>query len=99
MIEGLLLLTRGLLTDSAAAVLVKAHTCKWAWVTGYNLRHALSVPGRIHKSVMAVLKKFRPRWWLNGRQPPQTASQANITLVPPINAHYDLRPLTISQID
>jgi len=48
---------------------------------------------------MAVLKKFRPRWWLNGRQPPQTASQANITLVPPINAHYDLRPLTISQID
>jgi len=48
---------------------------------------------------MAVLKKFRPRWWLNGRQSPETASQTSIVLVPPINARYDLRPLTISQID
>jgi ribosomal-protein-alanine acetyltransferase len=48
---------------------------------------------------MAVLKKFRPRWWLNGRQAPETASHTNIALVPPINARYDLRPLTISQID
>src|SRR3984893_8002467 len=48
---------------------------------------------------MAVLKKFRPRWWLNGRQSLRTENQANIALVPPINARYDLRPLTISQID
>jgi len=48
---------------------------------------------------MAVLKKFRPRWWLNGRQSPHPENQANIALVPPINARYDLRPLTISQID
>ena len=48
---------------------------------------------------MAVLKKFRPRWWLNGRQSPLTEGLANIALVPPINARYDLRPLTISQID
>lgn len=47
---------------------------------------------------MAVLKKFRPRWWLNGRQAP-VINQTSIALVPPINAHYDLRPLTISQID
>ena len=46
---------------------------------------------------MAVLKKFRPRWWLNGRQSPEP--QTSIALVPPINARYDLRPLTISQID
>src|SRR5258708_34265005 len=46
---------------------------------------------------MAVLKKFRPRWWLNGRQSPET--QTSIALVPPINARYDLRPLTISQLD
>jgi ribosomal-protein-alanine acetyltransferase len=46
---------------------------------------------------MAVLKKFRPRWWLNGRESP--AAQTSIALVPPINARYDLRPLTVSQID
>ncbi|MDX6303596.1 MAG: hypothetical protein QOI77_565, partial [Blastocatellia bacterium] len=45
---------------------------------------------------MAVLKKFRPRWWLNARQSPEI--QTSIALVPPINARYDLRPLTISQI-
>jgi ribosomal-protein-alanine acetyltransferase len=48
---------------------------------------------------MAVLKKFRPRWWLNGRESPESPSHTSIALVPPINAHYDLRPLTISQID
>src|ERR1700686_2817117 len=48
---------------------------------------------------MAVLKKFRPRWWLNSRQSPHTENQANIALVPPVNARYDLRPLTISQIE
>lgn len=48
---------------------------------------------------MAVLKKFRPRWWLNGRQGADADPQANIALVPPVNACYDVRPLTISQID
>jgi ribosomal-protein-alanine N-acetyltransferase len=48
---------------------------------------------------MAVLKKFRPRWWLGNREPEPAESQANITLVPPINVRYDVRPLTISQID
>src|SRR5438067_11880860 len=48
---------------------------------------------------MAVLKKFRPRWWLNGRLSPEPQSQTTIALVPPINARYDLRPLTISQLD
>ncbi|MFN2579101.1 MAG: ribosomal protein S18-alanine N-acetyltransferase [Pyrinomonadaceae bacterium] len=48
---------------------------------------------------MAVLKKFRPRWWLNSRQTESAATPANIALVPPINARYDVRPLTVSQID
>ncbi len=48
---------------------------------------------------MAVLKKFRPRWWLSSRQLPDSDIQAHIALVPPINARYDLRPLTVSQID
>src|SRR2546421_12635860 len=48
---------------------------------------------------MAVLKKFRPSWWLNGRQSESAEAHANIALVPPINARYDVRPLTVSQID
>src|SRR5260370_7037060 len=48
---------------------------------------------------MAVLKKFRPEWWPNNRQATPEPSQPNITLVPPINARYDLRPLTIAQLD
>ena len=48
---------------------------------------------------MAVLKKFRPRWWLNGRQSSEIDGRNNIALVPPVNAHYDVRPLTVSQID
>jgi [ribosomal protein S18]-alanine N-acetyltransferase len=47
---------------------------------------------------MAVLKKFRPKWWLNNRQDMGTPVP-NLTLVPPVNAHYDLRPLTVAQID
>src|SRR5437588_4727310 len=46
---------------------------------------------------MAVLKKFRPRWWSSSREAPGAAP--NLALVPPADAHYDLRPLTISQID
>ena len=48
---------------------------------------------------MAVLKKFRPKWWPNNRQASLEPSQPNIALVPPINARYDLRPLTIAQLD
>lgn len=48
---------------------------------------------------MAVLKKFRPRWWLSSRPAPLPDSHPNIALVPPINVRYDVRPLTISQID
>src|SRR6266545_6626205 len=47
---------------------------------------------------MAVLKKFRPRWWSNNRQQ-SAVSVPTLALVPPTNAHYDLRPLTIAQID
>src|SRR6266516_514189 len=48
---------------------------------------------------MAVLKKFRPRWWLSNRQAPTHTIQPNIALVPPVNARYDLRPLTVAQLD
>lgn len=48
---------------------------------------------------MAVLRKFRPRWWPNGRDASTRPRPANIALVPPIDARYDLRPLTISQLD
>src|SRR3954470_24976870 len=48
---------------------------------------------------MAVLKKFRPRWWPNNRQAAPESSQPNIMLVPPINARYDLRPLTLAHLD
>src|SRR5437762_4139749 len=47
---------------------------------------------------MAVLKKFRPRWW-SSRQTEQSDGYANIALVPPLNARYDVRPLTMSHID
>lgn len=48
---------------------------------------------------MAVLKKFRPKWWLNSRQATELDGRPNIALVPPVNARYDARPLTVSQID
>jgi ribosomal-protein-alanine acetyltransferase len=47
---------------------------------------------------MAVLKKFRPKWWQNSRQG-QAVPAPTLALVPPVNAHYDLRPLTVAQID
>lgn len=46
---------------------------------------------------MAVLKKFRPRWWSSREASAQT--HANIALVPPVNARYDVRPLMLSHID
>ena len=48
---------------------------------------------------MAVLKKFRPKWWLSTRQESARATAPTLTLVPPVDAHYDLRPLTVAQID
>src|SRR5260370_939850 len=48
---------------------------------------------------MAVLKKFRPKWWPNNRQSPIERTHANIALVPPVDARYDLRPLSVAQID
>jgi ribosomal protein S18 acetylase RimI-like enzyme len=48
---------------------------------------------------MAVLKKFRPKWWPNNRPALTELHQPNMALVPPLNAHYDLRPLTIAQLD
>lgn len=47
---------------------------------------------------MAVLKKFRPRWFSGSRQQTRGVA-AELALVPPADAHYDLRPLTIAQID
>ena len=47
---------------------------------------------------MAVLKKFRPRWWSTNRERTAVTVPA-LALVPPTNAHYDLRPLTMGQID
>src|SRR5437660_10055915 len=48
---------------------------------------------------MAVLKKFRPRCWLSHRHAPAQPIHTNIALVPPINARYDVRPLTVAQLD
>jgi len=48
---------------------------------------------------MAVLKKFRPKWWPNSRQSAVEYVHANIALVPPADARYDLRPLSIAQLD
>jgi ribosomal protein S18 acetylase RimI-like enzyme len=47
---------------------------------------------------MAVLKKFRPRWWSNSRDRSPVTIPA-LALVPPADAYYDLRPLTMSHID
>ena len=42
---------------------------------------------------MAVLKKFRSRWFSPRQEP------AVIALVPPVDARYEVRPLTIAQLD
>ena len=69
------------------------------WLTSYNPDLALQFQGILTNRVMAVLKKFRPKWWPNGRQTLHEAGPSNIALVPPINAQYDLRPLTAAQVD
>ncbi len=49
---------------------------------------------------MAVLKKIRTKWWSQSEQPevyPQ--AQPAHSLVPAAGSKYDVRPLTISQLD
>ncbi|HJU57054.1 MAG TPA: ribosomal protein S18-alanine N-acetyltransferase [Pyrinomonadaceae bacterium] len=48
---------------------------------------------------MAVLKKFRSRWWPQGVEPaePMTALDAAASGV--VEVRYDMRPLTVTQLD
>ena len=49
---------------------------------------------------MAVLKKFRSKWWSQSEPPPAYKTSPDPVLVGlPVDAGYDLRPLTISQLD
>jgi len=49
---------------------------------------------------MAVLKKFRSRWWSQTEPNLSYSAPAEPTLVPyPADAAYDMRPLTVSQLD
>lgn len=49
---------------------------------------------------MAVLKKIRTRWWTQPAQPDSYPSPVpEPTLVPGVGGRYDVRPLTISQLD
>jgi ribosomal-protein-alanine N-acetyltransferase len=49
---------------------------------------------------MAVLKKFRSRWWSQNEPPTAypTASEPALAAYP-VGSGYDVRPLTISQLD
>ena len=47
---------------------------------------------------MAVLKKFRSRWWSQSDVPIETEKKEK-TLTPSWGMRYDLRPMTISQLD
>ena len=48
---------------------------------------------------MAVLKKIRTRWWTQPAPADTYALQNEPTLVPSVGVRYDVRPLTISQLD
>jgi ribosomal-protein-alanine acetyltransferase len=49
---------------------------------------------------MAVLKKIRTRWWAQPEQADSySPSKLEPTLVPSSGIRYDVRPLTISQLD
>ena len=48
---------------------------------------------------MAVLKKFRTRWWSPAVPPESFPTQAERAVTPPCVIRYDVRPLTISQLD
>ncbi len=47
---------------------------------------------------MAVLKKFRSRWWSQA-DPPFESDKKEKPVTPTFGMRYDLRPLTISQLD
>jgi ribosomal-protein-alanine N-acetyltransferase len=47
---------------------------------------------------MAVLKKFRSRWWSQSEVPYEPEKKEK-TVVPAWGMRYDIRPLTISQLD
>src|SRR4030095_10365587 len=48
---------------------------------------------------MAVLKKFRTRWWAPAVPPETFPTKPERTLVTTSGTRYDVRPLTISQLD
>jgi [ribosomal protein S18]-alanine N-acetyltransferase len=48
---------------------------------------------------MAVLKKIRTRWWSPAVPPEPFPTQPERTIVPVSGLRYDVRPLTISQLD
>jgi [ribosomal protein S18]-alanine N-acetyltransferase len=49
---------------------------------------------------MAVLKKFRSRWWTQDELPNEpTTSRKEKVATPSWGTRYDVRPLTISQLD
>ena len=47
---------------------------------------------------MAVLKKFRSRWWSQAEAPLDTEKKEKL-VTPSWRMRYDIRPLTISQLD
>ena len=48
---------------------------------------------------MAVLKKIRTRWWSPAVPPEAYPAPPERTIVPASGFRYDVRPLTISQLD
>lgn len=48
---------------------------------------------------MAVLKKIRTRWWTQSAPPADYSPKSEPALVTSIGTRYDIRPLTISQLD
>jgi ribosomal-protein-alanine acetyltransferase len=49
---------------------------------------------------MAVLKKIRSRWWSQGEEAVAESDGYNAIVSPPlVEARYDVRPLTVSQLD
>ena len=48
---------------------------------------------------MAVLKKIRSRWWSQSDAPGEFSSPPEDKITPTIGFRYDVRPLTISQLD
>lgn len=48
---------------------------------------------------MAVLKKFRTRWWSQDDVPNDQATNKQKVATPSWGMKYDIRPLTISQLD